>query len=60
VILVATKKDLRGDKQTVKMLASYQQKAVSTEKGKIAAERVKAVAYVECSAKTGEVGLFSY
>jgi len=44
----------------VKMLASYQQKAVSTEKGKIAAERVKAVAYVECSAKTGEVSLFSY
>jgi Ras homolog gene family, member B len=59
VILVATKKDLREDKTTKKMLAEYNEKVVSKDKGSSTAERVKAVAYVECSAKTGEVSFGS-
>ncbi len=56
IMLVATKKDLRNNPRTIKELSSYRLKPVSYEQGKETASKIQAVAYVECSAKTGEVG----
>ncbi|KAJ1931118.1 GTP-binding protein Rho1 [Linderina macrospora] len=48
-ILVALKLDLRNDQRTVNELARYGQHPVSQAEGQRMAERIGAVAYVECS-----------
>ncbi|UJR08205.1 hypothetical protein I4U23_012478 [Adineta vaga] len=54
VILVACKIDLRTDSHTIEQLRRDGEKPISTETGKQIAERIKADAYMECSAKTRE------
>ncbi|UJR38076.1 hypothetical protein I4U23_030757 [Adineta vaga] len=54
VILVACKKDLRTDPQTISELKREGEKPVSTEVGRRIAAQIKADAYMECSAKTRE------
>ena len=54
VILVACKIDLRTDVQTIERLKRTGERPVSTETGRTIAEQIKADAYMECSAKTGE------
>ncbi|GFR12382.1 ras-like GTP-binding protein rhoA [Trichonephila clavata] len=54
VVLVGNKLDLRSDENTIKELASKSLKPVSFEQGKEAAEKIKAVNYIECSAKNGD------
>jgi len=53
-ILVGTKIDLRKDSETVKKLEASGQNTISTEQGEILAKKIKAIKYLECSAKTGE------
>jgi small GTP-binding protein len=50
IILVGTKQDLRNDAATLSELASAGQVPISTEKGKLLAEKIEAVSYMECSA----------
>jgi Ras family protein A len=52
IILVGNKKDLRNDENTKRELAKSKQEPVSFEAGKAMAEKIGAVMYVECSAKT--------
>ena len=52
VILVGNKKDLRNDSQTIQELGKRSQKPVTIDEGRTIAERIKAVEYIECSAKT--------
>ena len=54
VILVGNKKDLRNDIQTIQELGKRSQKPVTPEEGKTMKEKIKAVEYIECSAKTKE------
>ena len=54
VILVACKKDLRTDPQTIARLKQDGEKPVTTDVGKQIAAQVKADTYMECSAKTRE------
>lgn len=54
VILVACKTDLRTDQQVIEKLQRQNEKPVSTEFGQQLALRVKANAFMECSAKTGD------
>lgn len=54
VILVACKKDLRTDPQTIARLKQDGEKPVTMEVGKQIAAQVKADTYMECSAKTRE------
>jgi Ras family protein A len=54
VILVACKTDLRTDSCTIEMLERQGKKPVTTEEGRKIAAQIKADAYMECSAKTGE------
>ena len=54
VILVACKTDLRTDSQTIELLRREDETPVTTETGKQIAARIKADAYIECSARTGE------
>jgi len=54
VILVACKKDLRTDPQTLARLKEEGEKPITTEVGRQLAAQIKADAYMECSAKTGE------
>jgi Ras family protein A len=54
VILVACKKDLRTDSQTIAKLKQDGERPVTTEVGKEIAAQIKADAYMECSAKTRE------
>ncbi|PVD24242.1 hypothetical protein C0Q70_14712 [Pomacea canaliculata] len=54
IILVGNKKDLRDDPVTLFKLERRKQIPVSSEEGKVVAERIGAAAYVECSAKTNE------
>ena len=54
LILVGNKKDLRSDKNTIKELSKMDTKPVTPEEGKAMAEKVKAFAYLECSAKSKE------
>ena len=51
-VLVGTKKDLRNDAGTIDSLAKTKQKPITVQEGIMLAERVKAVTYIECSAKT--------
>jgi Ras family protein A len=54
VILVACKTDLRTDFEVVEKLRQQDEKPVTTEAGKQIAAQIKADAYMECSAKTGQ------
>ncbi len=54
VILVACKKDLRNDMETIKKLKEEGEKPVTYEVGRQIAAEIKADAYMECSAKTRE------
>ncbi|GFR12379.1 ras-like GTP-binding protein Rho1 [Trichonephila clavata] len=54
IVLVGNKMDLRSDENTINELASKSLKPVSFEQGKEAAEKIKAVKYIECSAKNGD------
>jgi len=53
-ILVGTKLDARGDQAFIEKLKSQGQKPVTTEQGQELARKIKAVKYMECSAKTSE------
>lgn len=53
-ILVGTKLDLRSDPSTLEKLKASGQQPISTEQGQELAKKIKAVKYLECSAKTGE------
>ena len=52
IILVGTKKDLRSDEAFVSKLKNMGQKVVTTEEGEKLARDIKAVKYIECSART--------
>lgn len=52
IVLAATQSDLREDPTEIRRLARYKQRPVSTEEGQKMAKKVKAAAYVECSALT--------
>ncbi|XP_064486435.1 ras-like GTP-binding protein Rho1 [Ornithodoros turicata] len=54
IVLVGTKKDLREDPKEIAALQSRNQAPVSTAEGEAVAEKIQAVAYVECSALTQE------
>ncbi|CAF4927139.1 unnamed protein product, partial [Rotaria magnacalcarata] len=62
VILVACKKDLRTNTETIEKLKLDGEKPVSTDVGQQIASQIKADAYMECSAKTrdGVQELFVY
>jgi len=53
-ILVGTKLDARSDSAVIEKLKSQGQKPVTTEQGQELARKIKAVKYMECSAKTSE------
>jgi len=53
-ILVGTKLDARSDQPTIERLKSQGQKPISTDQGNELARKIKAVKYMECSAKSGE------
>lgn len=50
--MVACKKDLRDDPETIMRLKQEGEKPITSEFGKKMAEEIKADAYMECSAKT--------
>ena len=54
IILVGNKKDLRNDENTKRELSKTKQEPVKSEEGSLMCERIKAYAYLECSAKTKE------
>jgi Ras family protein A len=54
VILVACKKDLRTDPDTIAELKKTGEKPVTSEIGRQIATQIKADAYMECSAMTRE------
>jgi len=53
-VLVGTQLDLRTHQATIDKLKAKGQTPVSTEKGLLLQKEIKAAAYVECSALTGE------
>ncbi|XP_069325296.1 transforming protein RhoA-like isoform X2 [Eulemur rufifrons] len=52
IILVGNKKDLRNDERTRQKLAKVKQEPVKPEEGRDMANRIGALGYMECSAKT--------
>ncbi|ODV90684.1 hypothetical protein CANCADRAFT_25035 [Tortispora caseinolytica NRRL Y-17796] len=54
IILVGCKKDLRFDPKTIETLRQTNQRPVTPEEGRAVAEKIGAVRYLECSAKTQE------
>lgn len=54
LILVACKKDLRTDPQTIEKLKADGERPISIDMGKQLATEIHADAYMECSAKTRE------
>ncbi|XP_032808531.1 ras-like GTP-binding protein Rho1 [Petromyzon marinus] len=52
IVLVANKKDLRGDKSVLQKLARIKQEPLKPKDGRTMASRIQAFDYVECSAKT--------
>ena len=54
IILVGNKKDLRNDENTKRELSKMNQEPVNCEDGSSMCEKIKAYAYLECSAKTKE------
>jgi small GTP-binding protein len=53
-LLVGTKLDVRNDAAVIEKLRSQGQQPISTQKGEELAKKIKALKYLECSAKTGE------
>ncbi|KAL1484904.1 hypothetical protein MTO96_032298 [Rhipicephalus appendiculatus] len=53
VLLVGNKKDLRNDPETIEVLRERRQSPVSYQEGLAVAKKIKAKAYMECSAKDG-------
>eukprot|EP01108_Squamamoeba_japonica_P002305 TRINITY_DN2082_c0_g1_i4.p1 TRINITY_DN2082_c0_g1~~TRINITY_DN2082_c0_g1_i4.p1 ORF type:complete len:193 (-),score=52.61 TRINITY_DN2082_c0_g1_i4:173-751(-) len=53
-LLVGTKMDLRRDDNTLKKLRDSNQVPIAPEQGLDLARRIKAIKYMECSAKSGE------
>ena len=53
-LLSGNKKDLRNDEATKRELMKMKQEPVRSETGKSVAEKIGAVGYLECSAKTKE------
>jgi small GTP-binding protein len=53
-LLVGTKMDLRRDEGTLKKLRDANQVPITYEQGLELARKIKAIRYMECSAKTGE------
>jgi small GTP-binding protein len=53
-LLVGTKMDLRRDEGTLKKLRDANQIPITYEQGLELARKIKAIRYMECSAKTGE------
>ena len=54
VILVGNKKDLRHDEHVKNNLLKMKQEPVNSKEGHDMAQKIKARAYVECSARTNE------
>jgi len=54
IVLVANKKDLRNDSNTIKELAKMKQEPVKADDGRQMAEKINAFGYLECSARTKE------
>lgn len=54
IILVGCKIDLRNDPKTIRELTKLGQKPVSTAEGQAVAEKIKALTYMECSAKLNQ------
>ena len=54
IILVGTKLDTRNDPELVKKLSEQGMNVITTQKGEELKNRIKALKYMECSAKTGE------
>lgn len=54
IVLVGNKKDLRNDEATKRELMKVKQEPVRSEAGRMMAEKISAVNYLECSAKTKE------
>ncbi|XP_038155108.1 rho-related GTP-binding protein RhoG-like isoform X2 [Cyprinodon tularosa] len=50
ILLLGTKKDLRGDEETVKMLKEQGMTVCTYQQGDILAKQIRAVKYMECSA----------
>ena len=53
-ILVGTKIDLRGEESALEKLRKQGQQPTTPEQGQQLAKKIKALKYLECSAKTGE------
>ncbi|QPG77130.1 GTP-binding protein Rho1 [Brettanomyces nanus] len=54
IILVGCKIDLRNDPRTIEQLSQVGQRPVSTAEGQDIAEKIKALTYMECSAKLNQ------
>ncbi|KAK7207908.1 putative GTPase Rho1 [Myxozyma melibiosi] len=54
IILVGCKKDLRFDTKTIEELQKTSQRPVSPEEGQAVADKINALKYLECSARTHE------
>jgi GTPase SAR1 family protein len=54
LIVVGTKLDLRDDQATLDKLGTQGHKPISTAQGEELARKIKAVKFMECSAKTGQ------
>lgn len=54
IILVGCKTDLRNDSKTIEELKRTSQRPVTTDEGQAVAQKIGALKYLECSAKTGE------
>ncbi|XP_032808532.1 ras-like GTP-binding protein RHO [Petromyzon marinus] len=52
IVLVANKKDLRGDESVLQELARIKREPLKPEDGRTMASRIQAFDYVECSAQT--------
>ncbi|CAN6659670.1 GTP-binding protein Rho1p [Trichomonascus vanleenenianus] len=54
IILVGCKKDLRNDPKTIEDLRRTSQRPVTPEEGQAVAQKIGAIKYLECSARTQE------
>uniref|UniRef100_A0A8W8JPR1 SH3 domain-containing protein n=1 Tax=Magallana gigas TaxID=29159 RepID=A0A8W8JPR1_MAGGI len=52
IVLVGNKKDTRTDPEVIKELELKKEEPVKTQEGQTVAEQIRAVSFVECSAKT--------
>ncbi|KAJ3649687.1 hypothetical protein Zmor_021414 [Zophobas morio] len=52
ILLIGTKSDIREDKQELTMLEQMKKRPVTREDAEAVAKRIRAMTYLECSAKT--------